>query len=241
MYYYIFQSPKNNTEKKLHERIKNILTVLGISGENALVSPARTAEELAIMGVEKGYSTIVAVGSDDIVNIVASSIYQSDAILGVIPINASHDIHQLITTDDIKKSCEALQKRTLKSVNIGHVEPNINFLTKLVISSKKTLSIAAEIDDFYFETYADKIEIDNDLNVKLFNYAKKGFFNNLFGILSKKGNLEHFSFFNANILRLRTHEIIPVKIGEHTITKTPIVAYKKQKDLKIIKYSSRIK
>lgn len=241
MYYYIFQTPKKYSENKLHERIKNILTVLGISGETTLVSPARNATELALMGVEKGYSTIVAIGADEIINEVASSIFGSGAVLGIIPIEASNDIHNLIGTNDVKKSCEALKKRKIKIINMGYIEPDINFLTKVIIKSNKILSIQAEINNFYFETSADKIVIDHNLGVDLYTYKDKGFLDNFLSFFSEKESIKHHSHFNTHRLRLRTHEIIPVKIGNLIVSKTPIVAYRRPKALKIIKYYSKIK
>lgn len=241
MYYYIFQSPKKYSENKIHERIKNILTVLGISGEITIVSPARSATELALMGVEKGYSTIVTVGSDEIVNEVASSICGSGAVLGVVPVEATEDIHDLIGTKDIKEACESLKKRKLKTINMGFIEPDTNFLTRVYIESNKRLSIQAEINDFYFESNADKIIINHDLHVKLINFKEKGFLDNLFDMFGNKSNIENYSSFNAERLRLRTHEIIPVKIGNSTITKTPIVVYRNPEALKIIKFYSKIK
>lgn len=241
MYYYIFQSPKKYSEGKTHERIKNILTVLGISGETTLVSPARSASELALMGVEKGYSTIVTIGSDEIINEVASSICGSGAVLGIIPIDASADINNLVGTNDIKKACESLKRRRLKTINMGFIEPDINFLTKVTIEANKTLSVQSEINDYYFETSADKIVIDHNLGVKMYTFKEKGFLDNLFSFMGNNDNTRYFSFFNAERLRLRTHEIIPVKIGDLAVAKTPIVAYRRPKALKIIKFCSKIK
>ena len=64
MYYYIMDSPKNISEKRTQEKIKNILGLLGITGETVTVTPARSIEELTNMGLAKKYSTIVAVGGD---------------------------------------------------------------------------------------------------------------------------------------------------------------------------------
>lgn len=241
MYYYIFQSPKNYSENKTHERIKNILTVLGISGEIATVSPARSASELALMGVEKGYSTIVSVGSDEIINEAASSICESGAVLGIIPIEASDDINELVGTKDIKSACESLKSRRLKTINMGYIEPNINFLTKIFIKSNKRLSVQAEINDYYLEAKADEIVIDHDLGVRLVSYNEKGFLDNFLGMFGNKNDISDESYFNAERLRLRTHEILPVKIGDSQVAKTPIVAYRRPQALKIIKFYSKIK
>jgi len=242
MYYYIFQSPKNFSENKIHERIKNMLTTLGIAGESTLVSPARNATELAIMGVEKGYNTIVAIGNDEIINEVASTIQNTGAVLGIIPINASNEIIEILGTNDLKGACDALQKRHLKTINMGSLEPNIYFISSIVISSDKPLSIQAEIDDYYFSTYANRVIINNNLGISVEDYEKESsFLKNLFKAFNKEPEIVKNSFFSAHRLRLRTNEITPVKIGDLTIAKTPIVAYKKPEALKIIQYYSNIK
>lgn len=242
MYYYIFQSPKNYSESKLHEKIKQHLTMLGLSGETTIVSPARNASELALMGIEKGYSTIVAIGSDEIINEVASNIVGSGAVLGIIPIGASTEIIDLMGTSDIKDATISLQKRSLAEVNMGYLEPGVNFLTSLTISHGKKMSIQAEINDFYIESSTDAIKIDNNLNVNIISNKKDGgFWKSIGSFFGKKENPEVLnSIFNAHTLKLRTHKILPVKIGSLVVAKTPITAYRKPEALKIIRFRSKI-
>jgi diacylglycerol kinase family enzyme len=94
MYYYIFESAKNTSQKNLHEKIKDYLGFLGIAGETMTVSPARSVEELTQMGIEKKYSTIVAVGGDVLINKIASLIQGTEIVLGIIPIEASEQINK---------------------------------------------------------------------------------------------------------------------------------------------------
>lgn len=242
MYYYIFQSPKNSSEQKIHEKIRQLTTLLGISGESSIVSPARTATELTVIGLEKGYSTIVAVGSEELVNEVASTVSQTEAVLGIIPINSNEKLNEIIGTDDFKFACEALQKRNIASVNMGYLDPGINFLTNLNINSDKALSVQAEIDGFYISTKANAINIDNNLTVKLFiKKEEKGLLGNLFNFFKNTEKEKYDSIFFANKLKMRTNEIISVKIGNLIVAKTPIIAYRKPEALKIIKFHSKIK
>lgn len=241
MYYYIFQKPKGFGEDKLHENIKKQLINLGISGETTLVSPVRSASELAIMGVEKGYSTIVAVGGDELINEVASNIQGTGAVLGIVPINAGEDICEIIGTSNPKQACMYLQKRYLKTIDMGYIEPGISFLSKLIIQSNKTLSVQAEINNFYIETRADQIVIDNRLVVKMYlKKEKNSLWNNLVGMFNNNPEYD-VSKFNATKLKLRTHEILNVKIGDLIIAKTPIIAFKNPEALKIITNYSKIR
>lgn len=235
MYYYIFDSPKNRNQRNQQERIKNILGFLGITGEIAKISPARTVEELTTMGLEKGYSTIVAVGADELVNQVGSLVARTEAVLGIIPIEASSDIINLIGTSDIKTACEILQKRPLRYIDMARIEPAMRFLTKASINSSKLLQIQAEINDFYLETQATKILIDYNLGIHFIDESRKeGWWQSFFGFDSKKNSNNKYSFFAAKKLRLRTHEIVPIKIGNIIIAKTPIAAEREKRALKII-------
>lgn len=235
MYYYIIDIPKNKSDRNQQERIKNILSLLGISGEIAKVSPARTVAELAAMGVEKGYSTIVAIGGDELVNQVASIIANTDSVLGIIPVNASTSVTNLIGTNDVKKACEILQKRNLHPIDMACIEPSKRFLTQAMIESPRILQVQAEIDKYYLETQANKIIIDYNLGVHFINETQSGsWLKNLFGFSSSSKDSQSHSFFPAHKLRLRTHEIVPLKIGQITIAKTPIVAHQEPGVLKII-------
>lgn len=241
MYYYIFDSPKTRQQKNQQERIKNILGFLGITGEIARVSPARTVEELANMGLEKGYSTIVAVGGDELVNQVGSMLAGSEAVMGIIPIDASIDIVNLVGTNDLKIACEILQKRPLRYIDMARIEPNTHFLTQAVIESKKLLQVQAEINNFYLEAKVSKIIIDYKLGVYLFDESKnKNWVANFFGLSVGDKNNKNQSYFSAKKLRLRTNEITPVKIGTVTIAKTPIAATQEPKALKIVSACAKI-
>jgi len=68
MYYYIFESPKNSRERQLFEKIRDVARTFGIAGEITQSSPARTPDELTKMGLEKNYSTIIAIGTNSHIN-----------------------------------------------------------------------------------------------------------------------------------------------------------------------------
>ena len=123
------------------EKVKDTLGDLGIAGETVFPSPARTIEELASLGILKGYSTIVAVGSEKIVNkIVTALINQKsnkDTVLGVIPEDYTSKIAKRIGVSDYKEACQALKYRKLETVDACCIEPNKYFMTEAVIDSVK--------------------------------------------------------------------------------------------------------
>ena len=95
MYYYIFDVRKCKNRRQI-ETIKDKLTELGISGEFVVPDRIRPARDLAEQGVFKGYSTIVAIGSDDLIDEVASIMLSKQQVFGVIPLGASENIHKII-------------------------------------------------------------------------------------------------------------------------------------------------
>ncbi len=235
MYYYIMDSPKDAAEKKAQEKIKDYLGLLGIAGETVLVSPARSAEELTNMGLEKKYSTIVAVGGDRLVNKIASLIQGTDIVLGVIPINASPIIQNIIGTNDIKQACENLRFRKLKEVNLAHIEPNKYYLTDALIINEKPFNTQITIDDFYFEAQATEINVDANLNLVIQDEAtNNGFMKKLFGFLGGKETQKNISSFHGKKIRINTSELLPVIVDGEIVAKTPIAVKIKQKALKII-------
>lgn len=229
-------SPKNPSDKKTQEKIKDYLGLLGIAGETVLVSPARSAEELTSMGLEKKYSTIVAIGGDRLVNKIATLIQGTDTVLGVIPIEASEIIQNLIGTNDIKQACENLRFRKLKEVNLAHIEPNKYYLTDALIINDKPFNAQVTIDDFYFEAQATEINVDANLNLTIKDQpAQNGFMQKLFGFLGGKENqVNNISSFHGKKIKINTSELLPVIIDAEIVAKTPIAVKIKQKALKII-------
>ena len=89
MYYYIFDVRKCKNRRQI-ETIKDHLSDLGISGEFAVPDRIRPARDLAEQGVFKGYSTIVAIGADDLIDEVASVMLSKQQVFGVVPLVGVH-------------------------------------------------------------------------------------------------------------------------------------------------------
>ena len=110
MYYYIFDIKKCKKRSQV-EAIKSQLIELGISGEYTYISSAQSAEELALLGLRRGYSTIIVAGSDDSINAVANVMIGQKEAMGVIPLQASKAICHLVGTSSVTEAIESLQNR----------------------------------------------------------------------------------------------------------------------------------
>ena len=64
MYYYLVEPQRIHDGEVFLERLANLTTDLGIAGEMVVPSPAKPIAQLIDIGLTKGYTTLVCVGSD---------------------------------------------------------------------------------------------------------------------------------------------------------------------------------
>lgn len=234
MYYYILESPPTRAIRQTHQRLRDILTNLGIAGEMVAASPARTPEELCEMGLEKGYSTIVAVGGDHFINQVARAI-GDEAVLGVIPIDASEQVTELIGVSSIKDAAESLKQRRLSEVSTVVAEPDTKIFLDAVIQPSQLAKVSLVIDNRYRAyAYFNKITIDRSLNVRVESIhlleAKK-----VLGIFKVGGEtLRSESLFHGRSVRIVTEPDLPVTVAGMPIGRTPLQLKLVPNSLKVI-------
>lgn len=236
MYYYIMEPPKNLRIRRLQQKIKDILGDLGIAGETVLPSPARTVEELCEVGIAKGYSTIVAVGSEKHINKVVSAILEGEVVLGIIPTDESAKIYQIIGTSSLRESCQALKFRKLASLDVGEIVPSKYFITQAEIHQTPPFNLKVEFKQFMIETQVTDLILTSAMKLFLKNTKADtnfpiGFLNWFLG----KQNIDIFSsIFHNRKIRLETSQSIPVTIEQEVIAKTPFSARVIPAALKII-------
>jgi len=241
------EQPKTRNIQKAQDNIRKVLSELGIIGEVVTVSPARTTEELVEMGISKNYSTIVAVGTDAHINKIATYIKNSHIVLGIIPIDGSPLLYQMIGASDIKELCELLRFRKLKEVSMGAIEPNKYFLTQVEIQSPVSANVKITIinpgsDSYIAETSMSEIIISKNLYVFVTDKHKdKNLIKNTFNwMIGKKNSVVDQSILRGKKIKIETDEPIPVTLDGVIIAKTPIVATLYQRALKIISKPARI-
>lgn len=243
MYYYVLEQVHSSTDRKLHEKIKFLLSDLGISGDFCTASPARSAEELVDMGLRRGVSTIVAVGSERHINHIVNVIktmergLHRNVVLGVVPTDKESSLRERLRLSSIEEACEALKYRRFTSVDIGYLEGVAYFLTSAELNLSRPSQITIKADRWETTTSITHLTIFSDLTFSFYNaHESKGAIDRWVSWLVKSGDDKesNVSIFRARTVRVSGEAILPVLIEGEVVAKTPVVAYKMPKALKLI-------
>ena len=246
MYYYIFEAPKSSQERTYFEKIRDFARDFGIAGEITQASPARNPEELTQIGLNKNYTTIVAIGGDAHINKVVSAVLnlkpELPIALGIISTNPNSMLFEKWGFKHPEEACEMLKFRKLERYNVGLVEPNHYFLTSIKIEPKKSTRIYLEVDHWLAEAIVDRVEISGNLYILLERYLKQtGFVASTFSwLLGKTEENVDRSIFKAKIIKIISSESLPVTIDDQVIARTPINIYRKLNALNIITKRDKI-
>ncbi len=190
------------------------------------------------MGVDKGYTTIIAVGGEDLLNTISSIVLNESReriAIGVVPIDAGRIIPQLVgvANNDIRSAMEIIKQRHLDLIDMVHIAPKRHMLTEAEIVPPRRTKITLDIDQsIKVEAEADYIHISNDLVLTMETHEKVSGLRRLFGGAEKHDNL--FSQFHGKQIRLTAHEPLPILIAGQVVAKTPTTFTKVPAALKLI-------
>ena len=93
MYYYIVNPVAGNSRtRSLQDKLRVNLRAIGIDGEFARTTGPGDATRLAKHAIEKGYTTIVAVGGDGTVNEVINGIGEANVAIGIMPLGHTNAV-----------------------------------------------------------------------------------------------------------------------------------------------------
>lgn len=243
MYYYIFELSKELGGIKFLDRTKEILSDLGISGEIVVPTAARPAEELALMGIEKGYSSIVVVGSEKLVNRVASVLQNNlEVSMGIVPTNPKSSLHEIIGSKDLVSALKVLTEHSIKYINLGLIEPNKYFLNKAYVFAPKPTNINFQIDNSYRgAAIVTQAIISSDLTLELESETKQGVLSLIASsIKGSKPKLLKSKLKAQQKIEINTLRPLPVVSEREIIAQTPIKVTFKSQVLKIIVSRDRI-
>lgn len=248
MYYYIIEPSKGKISLRYREKIKDILGDLGIAGETVTPTPARTIEELTHLGVVKGYSTIVAVGSEMLVNkvitVLATEQTAKDTVLGVIPNDFNSNLAKRLGLSDIYTACQALKFRKLESTNLCLIEPNKYFLTEAVIETYRNKQIFFSIEKLKGSALSKKTIIKPGLDISIYDGFFDGGTSKKFvkWLFAKKENDIYSSSFSTKRIHFESEkENLPIKVSGEIVAKTPATFANRSRILKIIVSRDKIK
>ena len=133
------------------------------------------AVDVAKMGIEAGFTRIIAMGGDGTVNEVANGLYGSGAALGVIPAGTGNDFGRMLgIPSDPLEALRMLRKATVRTVDMGRVGQDRYFVNGFgigidaqvardVLAMKRLRGAAAYLyaavkEVFRFQAFAAKLE-----------------------------------------------------------------------------------
>lgn len=236
MYFYVLESPATARIRRIDEQILTALRGFGIAGEVVAANPARPADELARVGLAKGYRTIVAIGGDRVINRVAAVVQSTRAAMGIIPIDAHPRIGELIGTLDPGEACEYLRHRTLAAVDVTFIDPGKYFLTEARLDVNGELPIRAHVDDVVVETRVTRLTLTGNGHLELVNDRRgaSALVRTVAWLLGRTGQPPNVSRFHGSYIKIETSYELPVRIGGEALARTPFVAAVKPAALKLI-------
>jgi diacylglycerol kinase family enzyme len=229
MYYYLFEPTQNSTTKRWQTRLKEKLSNAGIAGEYVTPSPARSIDELVQMGVDKGYSTIVAIGDDLFINKVASYLIvhslkadRDKIVLGLAPTNKQKSFFgQFGVTQSDEVLINTLKTRHLIPTSVGLVQPNKFFLNPIKITRPQPFTSQLITESYRAHLSTTQVTITTEGIVTVAPLAaKKSFLSYVKNLFGKYDSTQ--STFSANQAQLESQEPIPVYLEGEVIAKTPI-------------------
>lgn len=164
MYYFILEQAKNRWQSAFQNKVISSLEDLQVVGEVAKANPIQKPEELCQMGLKKGYSTIVIIGADTVINTLGALIAKNKATLGIIPTDPKSSFYSLIGANSWEEAVSALPKRRVAIFDMGKVGPDKFFLTYVKIltpKKRKPSQVTLRFKDFEIDVPSLEVIITN--------------------------------------------------------------------------------
>ncbi|MCA9388829.1 hypothetical protein KC644_03675 [Candidatus Berkelbacteria bacterium] len=242
MYYYILDPPRSREEQKTIDDLRAKLTNLGIAGEFVTASPNRSIEEIAEIGVAKRYTTLVAIGSEKLINTVGLLLAGTPYTFGALPLENFSSLSLISNINNIDEAAEALKYRRLKFVPVTKIEPNKFFFTEIFNDFSHAVKIRLLIDDAMVEADVTQIRIAGNGRIVLKKTFEKsaGISRSLSWITGRKETVSEISTFQAKAYRLEAPIGAALKQGQLEFTHIPFSATVIPKSLKVIVKRDRL-
>ncbi len=155
--------------EKIEEEIKAKASEYQIDGEFVTLSLAEKPESLARIGLQKEYHTIVAVGSDALINAVAEGLIHQEAVLGAVPLQENSIFLPLIGVRNWQEAVEVLPQRKVRQLDTILLNREVRFLTQVEIlppSGKQGIIVLA-FDGFYRAEVSERRIVVSNLGINL--------------------------------------------------------------------------
>lgn len=249
MYYYISEPVTTSAERKRIEDLKTVLSQLGIAGEFAVASPARTVTEHLELAFKKGFTTIVAVGDDGLANTVASSMLRHNydkAALGIIPFQSQQQLWKMVGGNSVKEFCSILRARHTTLIDVAELNDKQACITSASIAIAEPIQfqlaydqvqLAGQFTDMFITTSGTTEFYD-----RTYSPAQRStsFLARLFSSQPQTTANRSLTRFTADHWQLVTKQPVPIIIDDESATSTPLDVIIRKKALKLIVNRARI-
>lgn len=138
MYYYICDPPTTKTDQAIITSIRSALVPEGIGGEFVMRSVGESVGGLVSKAIVQGFSTIVAIGGDQLINELGGVLYDQQAALGILPLHISSGIETIIGYHDWRTGIQALRHRKLHLRDIAAINAEHFFINNAEITVSKS-------------------------------------------------------------------------------------------------------
>lgn len=241
MYYYILEQPRGGAQSsKFRERLADLATDYGIAGEMVTQSALKSIDELIELGVTKGYTTVVAVGSDQHINRVVIALMQRKAaerpVLGAIPTDPNSLVGQTIGVDSLKSALETLKHRHLAYAPLLYVEPGRFLLTEATLTAPRPILVQIQVDEAEMEVSATQLTLSGDGHLEIRNREDEasGIKRSLSWLIGYSVTDNTTSLFHGQRIAIATAKGETFVGSNDVFAKTPFVAQLIRRALKMI-------
>lgn len=160
MYYYLVDNSRRKEFDKIESRASDILTSFDILGEYDFVDNLADVEDKVKSAIDKGFSTIVAIGGENIASKVATNLVNSKTVLGFVPLEDSL-LSNALGLGNWKNSLEILAARRVMMMDTGVIN-NKFFITNLLANLSPDIPPIVKTQSLFAKLLPTKSKIDED-------------------------------------------------------------------------------
>jgi diacylglycerol kinase family enzyme len=240
MYYYVLEQQPARAMQRFREQLTDLATDQGIAGEMVTQSSLKGVEDLIELGVKKGYTTIVAVGSDRHITRVMTALMHRRVdqrpVLGTIPTDKNSPIGAMVGIPTLRHALQALKLRHLAYATLAEIEPGKFLLTSATIHSRKPTLFEIAVDTARLEVAATEITVSGDGHIEIRNARGDGssLARGLAWLMGATLERRSTSLLQGQRIRIGAATPMALSYGHETLAKTPLVLEIRRRALKIV-------
>lgn len=244
MYYYLLEQRPSERLKRTNDRLSDQLTDTGIAGEMVSQSALKTIPDLLDIGLEKGYSTIVAVGSDRHIHEVIRGLMrygrEDRPVLGAIPTDTNSLVANLIGAPNLVGLLGALKLRRLVHASLAQISSPTGdgqyLLTQATLQPPRPMEVIATIETAQVRTRSRLVMVTGDGQLEIHSVVSgtRRVGRALAWLVGVTLPEQTVSLFHGQTIELASEIPVPLVGYGQTLTQTPCMIQIVRRALKLI-------